>query len=453
MPGTCGFPFHSLRLCITIGGTAADVHFALFSLPYPPPVDDGKRHFSPDHPHYRTRNDDVNVPTIRIEPPPPVEVYSSQPLRSPVCLSSPSAVRAASGSRIRASGVIVPRRTFLTIIQQGKEGWQLSLSRDPKRLAPGLHINIPIYHSLNKIDLRESSISIPNICPRPICRATVTADNVPVLCSGSLFYRIVDGYKACFAISDVQNNIRNTGTSAMRSVLGHFTYDQVIGDRNELNKRLNIVIGSSIVNWGVECTRFEVQSFQPANREVERQLELQMEAERNRRKQLLDTQARNNVAEGQKQRVILESEAHLAAKSNEADAAFKTVVREAEARQQQALMEATALAQQIDGVATAVAAPGSKPGPAERREALSALVELRRLEQLRAIANGTGNTTYFFGDRAAMGLGAGAADAFNVDYAEQVKGGLARNAHMKGTGTGKVDGGAAVGAVDEAGHL
>lgn len=84
-------------------------------------------------------------------------------------------------------------------------------------------------------------------------------------CSGSLFYRIVDGYKACFAISDVQNNIRNTGTSAVRSVLGHFTYDQVctdgagafyaivshpdgqvIGDRNELNKRLNTVIGNSI---------------------------------------------------------------------------------------------------------------------------------------------------------------------------------------------------------------
>jgi regulator of protease activity HflC (stomatin/prohibitin superfamily) len=38
---------------------------------------------------------------------------------------------------------------------------------------------------------------------------------------------------------------------------------------------------------------------------------MQMEAERNRRKQLLDTQAQINVAEGQKQRVILESEGHV----------------------------------------------------------------------------------------------------------------------------------------------
>ncbi|KAJ7176682.1 hypothetical protein C8R46DRAFT_1346666 [Mycena filopes] len=55
---------------------------------------------------------------------------------------------------------------------------------------------------------------------------------------------------------------------------------------------------------------------------------------------------------------------------------LKTVVCEAEARQQQALMEASALAKQTDAVAVAVAAPGSNTGPAERREALSAFVQL-----------------------------------------------------------------------------
>ena len=50
---------------------------------------------------------------------------------------------------------------------------------------------------------------------------------VPVTCSGSLFFRITDGYKACFAISDVEKNIQRTGTSVMRSVLGAFSYDEV----------------------------------------------------------------------------------------------------------------------------------------------------------------------------------------------------------------------------------
>ncbi|KAF8178501.1 hypothetical protein BJ912DRAFT_984034 [Pholiota molesta] len=308
------------------------------------------------------------------------------------------------------------QRTFLTIIQQGQEGWRLSLGRDPVKLSPGLNIKIPFYHTLTVLDIRESSVNIPNL-------SGYTADNVPVLCSGSLFYRITDSYRATFAVSEVEKNVQNIGTSAMRSILGTFTYDQVIADRNGLNQQLNEVIGSSIQAWGVNCTRFEVQSFQPANREIERQLELQMEAERNRRKQLLDTQAQINVAEGQKQRVILESEGHLEAKSNEADAAYKTVFREAEARQQQALMEASALAQQVENIAQSLAPSKDAVAPEHRKLALATLVELRRLEQLQAIAKSKSNSTYFFGDKAALGA---ANDAFNVDYAQAVKAGLGK---------------------------
>lgn len=325
--------------------------------------------------------------------------------------------------RLSPSTLAIPRRNIFTIIQQGHEGWRLSFGRDPVRLNPGICLNIPVYHTIQKVDLRESSISIPNL-------PGYTLDNVPVTCSGSLFYRIVDGYKACFEVSDVQNNIRNAGTSAMRAVLGTFSYDQVIGDRNGLNTKLNSVIGNSIRNWGVEGTRFEIQSFQPANREVERQLELQMEAERNRRKQLLDTQAQVNVAEGHKQRVILESEGHLRAKANEAEASYKTVVREAEARQQQAIMEASALAMQVEDIARSISLDKDSVRPEERLRALETLVELRRLEQLKAIAASKSNSTYFFGDKSA--LGRSSADAYNIDYAEHIKDGVEKTRREAG---------------------
>lgn len=172
--------------------------------------------------------------------------------------------------------------------------------------------------------------------------AGFTSDNVPVIISGSLFFRVRNSYDACFSVDNFQENVANIGTSAMRSVIGHFTvrvsnlcvlresdnrvqYDEVIGDRNKLNTKLHDIIGNSIQvciefwlpnmystriiqKWGVDCTRFEVQNFKPHNRDVEKQLELQMAAERDRRKQILDTQALINVAEGHKQRSILESE-------------------------------------------------------------------------------------------------------------------------------------------------
>ena len=64
--------------------------------------------------------------------------------------------------------------------------------------------------------------------------------------SGSLFFRVTDSYAACFHVTDFQSAVRNIGTSAMRSVVGHFLYDDVIGDRNKINQHLHDVIGSSI---------------------------------------------------------------------------------------------------------------------------------------------------------------------------------------------------------------
>ena len=89
--------------------------------------------------------------------------------------------------------------------------------------------------------------------------------------------------------------------------------------------------------------------------------------------------------------------------------------------QQQALMEASAIAQQVDNIARSLAPNKENILPEHRQAALSTLVELKRLEQLRAIAESKSNSTYFFGDKAAMGA---ANEAFNVDYAQQVKAGL-----------------------------
>ncbi|KZP32175.1 stomatin family protein [Athelia psychrophila] len=331
--------------------------------------------------------------------------------------------RMTSATHFSARRGVDAQRTLVTVIEQGKEAWRLSLGKNPVRLGPGLHLNLPVYHDLQKVDMRECSLAIQDL-------PGYTSDNVPVSCSGSLFFRITDSYKACFAISDVEQNIQRTGTSVMRSVLGGFSYDEVIANRNSLNEKLNVVIGDSIANWGVECTRFEIQTFKPANREVERQLELQMEAERNRRKQLLDTKAQVNIAEGNKERVILESEGHLVAKSNEADAAYKTVFREAEARKQQSLMEISALAQQVEELAKALSKTPDVVDPEARLVALEKLVELRRLEQLQAIASSQSNSTYFFGDRSALGQ-----DGYSIDYAEQVKSGMHKNTSSIATGS------------------
>lgn len=85
-------------------------------------------------------------------------------------------------------------------------------------------------------------------------------------------------------------------------------------------------------------------------------------------------------------------------------------------------MEATAIAQQIETVSRSLAPDGAEPTIEHRLTVLQMLVELKRLEQLKAIASSKSNSTYFFGDKAALGAGLeGAGGSWGVDYAQTLK--------------------------------
>ncbi len=154
-----------------------------------------------------------------------------------------------------------------------------------------------------------------------------------------------------------------------------------------------------------------------------------MAAERDRRKQILDTQALVNVAEGHKQRVILESEGGMRnqctpSTSTHTYAEFQSQVNKAAGTKQKFIVESEglleaaqnqgkALARQVEVLAQSMS---REPTADDRKKALDALLELRRLEQLKAIAEGHGNSTYFFGDSKGTGR-----DSYEVENMERWK--------------------------------
>ena len=105
-------------------------------------------------------------------------------------------------------------------------------------------------------------------------------------------------------------------------------------------------------------------------------------------------------------------------------------------RQQQALMEASAIAKQVEAIARSLTPSSvSEPTPENLSKALQTLVDLKRLEQLKAIASSQSNSTYFFGDKASLGAVVDSAGGpWGVDYAQNMKAGFqsqsARNARV-----------------------
>lgn len=271
-------------------------------------------------------------------------------------------------SKFKNSKNINNMRNLFTIVNQQEVSFREFLGGNRIKLEPGIHLRLPFFHTIKSVDMREIRQPIDRI-------VAYTNDNVPVLASGSLFYKIYDAHKACYEVQSYYDAIYSVGISAMRAVIGQFEYDEIVRERVAINKSLNKNIGTSIDKWGIECTNFEVSNFEPQNQEIARQLELQMEAERKRRENELNTLAIIRSAEGTKQKNILVSEGELIKKQNEANALKYTVE-----------IETSILSQQIQEIA--------KQFNGNTKYAAEFLLEKERLKHLQQLSQ-TDNKVYF----------------------------------------------------------
>ena len=107
--------------------------------------------------------------------------------------------------------------------------------------------------------MREVGVSIPDL-------HACTKDNVPVsnfidlsflifqqvVASGTLFYRVLDPYKACFEVQDYHTSVENVGMSSARAVIGTLHYDDIISNRHGLNSMLSEQIRDTLERMNPE---------------------------------------------------------------------------------------------------------------------------------------------------------------------------------------------------------
>ena len=261
------------------------------------------------------------------------------------------------------------KRTFFTVINQAEVAYREFLGSNRIKLNPGLRLNLPIFHNLYQVSLKEQLVELDN-------QNAYTKDNVPVTVSGTVFFKITDPEKVCFSILNPRQAITSVGESSFRAVIGRFEYDEIIANRNKINSEMIGILGTTTNEWGINTTRLEIQNFGPQNSEVAKQLEKQMQAERNRRENELQTQAEIRTAEGAKQIAILNSEGLLVSAKNKA-----------EAMRYEMSTTSNALSYQIECLS------GKFNGNSEK--AAEYLLELKRLEHLQQIAGSTNNQVYW----------------------------------------------------------
>ena len=234
----------------------------------------------------------------------------------------------------------------------------------------------------SRIDMREQVYDFDK-------QSVITKDNVMTEINALLYFQIVDPMKAVYEIQNLPVAIEKLTQTTLRNVVGEMELDETLTSRDTINSKLRNVLDDATNQWGVKVNRVELQDITPPE-SIRRTMELQMQAERNRRAEILK-------AEGEKQAQILNSEGEKQAEINAAEADKQANILKAEGEARAKVLQAEAEAAAIRNIAEAVADRGADP--------VNYLLAVKYIETLKEVAGGQQNKTVYLPYEASNLLG------------------------------------------------
>lgn len=222
------------------------------------------------------------------------------------------------------------------------------------------------------IDLREQVYDFPS-------QQVITKDNVTTEINALLYFQIVDPKKSVYEIDNLPNAIEKLTQTSLRNVIGELELDETLTSRDTINSRLQSILDEATNKWGVKVNRVELQDITPPE-SVREAMEKQMQAERNRRAEILN-------AEGEKKSLILRSEGERQSQINQAEAVKESEILRAEGVSRAKVLQAEAEAEAIRRVAEAI--KETKTDPA------TYMLAMKYIETLNQMVSGRDNKTVY----------------------------------------------------------
>ncbi|MGA9117697.1 MAG: slipin family protein [Bacteroidota bacterium] len=165
------------------------------------------------------------------------------------------------------------------ILNEYERGVVFRLGRLVGVRGPGIILLIPLVDRMVKVSLRTVVMDVP---PQDV----ITKDNVSIKVNAVVYFRVVMPDRAIVEVENFLFATSQLSQTTLRSILGQSELDELLAERDKINRELQKIIDHQTEPWGIKVSNVEVKHIDlPV--EMQRAMARQAEAERERRAKII----------------------------------------------------------------------------------------------------------------------------------------------------------------------
>jgi regulator of protease activity HflC (stomatin/prohibitin superfamily) len=197
------------------------------------------------------------------------------------------------GTAITIIIVLIIIAYSIRVIREYQRAVVFRLGRLLGAKGPGLIFLIPIIDRTVIVDLRVVTLDVPK-------QKIITMDNVTVDVDAVVYLRVNEPNNAVVKVNDYRMASSLLSQTTLRDLIGQTTFDDILSKREELNKRMQLVLDAATDPWGVKVSSVAIRDVSlPEN--MHRAIAKQAEAEREKRSRIIIAEGELTAAEKMEQ--------------------------------------------------------------------------------------------------------------------------------------------------------
>ena len=186
-------------------------------------------------------------------------------------------------------GLIIILPMIFKVMREYERAVVFTFGRFTSVKGPGLIVIIPLVQQIERVELRTVVMDVPS-------QDVISRDNVSVKVNAVVYFRVIDPERAIIQVEDFNAATSQLAQTTLRSVLGQHELDEMLAEREKLNRDVQVILDKQTDAWGIKVANVEIKHVD-IDESMIRAIAKQAEAERERRAKVIHAEGELQASE------------------------------------------------------------------------------------------------------------------------------------------------------------